>query len=256
VIFLLPPSEGKTPASKGSKFSPKKLVFPNLTQKRLHLMESLAILCASEPKLATKVLELGPQQSDLLNTNAQLLTAKCAPAIQIYTGVLYDHLGYSTLDAKARARADSSILIASALFGFSAPTDPIPAYRLSGASIIPPIGSLVQYWKTELLDSLAQCGEELILDMRSGSYEKLAPAKQLKQPVVSVKVLTNVNGVLKPVTHFNKATKGDLVRAACLSSNKAPTKVEQLAQYFTQLGFESELDASTPGVPTLQIVTK
>jgi cytoplasmic iron level regulating protein YaaA (DUF328/UPF0246 family) len=256
VIFLLPPSEGKTPASKGSKFAPKKLVFPNLTQKRLHLIESLAHLCASEPKLAAKALDLGPQQSDLLTTNAQLLTAKCAPAIQIYTGVLYDHLGYSTLNAKARARADSSILIASALFGFSAPTDPIPAYRLSGASIIPPIGSLVQYWKTELLDSLAQCGEELILDMRSGSYEKLAPAKQLKQPVVSVKVLTNVNGVLKPVTHFNKATKGDLVRAACLSSIKAPTKVDQLAQYFTQLGFESELDASTSGVPTLQIVTK
>lgn len=219
-------------------------------------MESLASLCASEPDLAAKTLDLGPQQRDLLTTNAELLTAKCAPAIEIYTGVLYDHLGYSTMNAKARARVDSSVLISSALFGFIAPTNPIPAYRLSGSSIIPQIGSLVQYWKTELLDSLAQCGEELILDMRSGSYEKLAPAKQLNQPVVSVKVLTNVNGVLKPVTHFNKATKGDLVRAACLSSLKAPTKVEQLAQYFTQLGFESELDLRAPGVPTLQIVTK
>lgn len=255
MIFLLPPSEGKTPASKGSKFSPKKLVFPNLTQKRLQLMESLASLCASEPELATKVLELGPQQKDLLAANIDLFTAKCAPAIQIYTGVLYDHLGYSTMNAKARARADASILIASALFGFLAPTDPIPAYRLSGASVIPQVGSLVQYWKTELLDSLAQRNEELILDMRSGSYEKLAPAKQMDQPVVSVKVLTDVNGVLKPVTHFNKATKGDLVRAACLSSLKAPTKVEQLAQYFTQLGFESELDLKAPGVPVLQIVT-
>jgi cytoplasmic iron level regulating protein YaaA (DUF328/UPF0246 family) len=159
------------------------------------------------------------------------------------------------LSAKARARADSSILIASALFGFLAPTDPIPAYRLSGASIIPQVGSLVQYWKTGLLDSLAQRSDDLILDMRSGSYEKLAPAKQLNQPVVSVKVLTNVNGVLKPVTHFNKATKGDLVRAACLSSLKPPTKVNALARYFTQLGFESELDLKAPGVPVLQIVT-
>jgi cytoplasmic iron level regulating protein YaaA (DUF328/UPF0246 family) len=256
VLFLLPPSEGKTPANKGSKFAPKKLVFPNLTQKRLHLMESLARLCTNEPELAAKALELGPQQRDLLTTNADLFTAKCAPAIEIYTGVLYDHLGYSTLSAKARARADSSILIASALFGFVAPTDPIPAYRLSGASVIPQVGSLVQYWKSELLDSLAQRSEELILDMRSGSYEKLAPAKQLDQAVVSIKVLTNVNGVLKPVTHFNKATKGDLVQAACLSSLKAPTKVTQLAKYFTQLGFESELDVSTSGVPTLQIVTK
>lgn len=256
MIFLLPPSEGKTPASKGPKFAPKKLSFPNLTQKRLLLMESLAHLCASKPEIAAKALELGPQQRDLLTTNAELFTAKCAPAIQIYTGVLYDHLGYSTLNATARARADSSILIASALFGFLAPTDPIPAYRLSGASIIPQVGSLVQYWKTELLDSLAQRSDELILDMRSGTYEKLAPAKQLNQPVVSVKVLTNVNGVLKPVTHFNKATKGDLVRAACLSTLKAPTKVNELARYFTQLGFESELDQNAPGVPVLQIVTK
>jgi cytoplasmic iron level regulating protein YaaA (DUF328/UPF0246 family) len=255
VIFLLPPSEGKTPANKGSKFAPKKLVFPNLTQKRLELMESLAHLCANEPELAAKVLDLGPQQRELLTTNAELLTARCAPAIQIYTGVLYDHLGYSTFNAKARTRADSSILIASALFGFVAPTDPIPAYRLSGASVIPHVGSLVHYWKTELLDSLAQCNGELILDMRSGSYEKLAPAKQLDQPVVSVKVLTNVKGVLKPVTHFNKATKGDLIRAACLSTRKAPTKVEQLTQYFRQLGFESELDLNAPGVPVLQIVT-
>jgi cytoplasmic iron level regulating protein YaaA (DUF328/UPF0246 family) len=256
VIFLLPPSEGKTPASKGPKFAPKKLVFPHLTEKRLHLMKSLADLCASEPELAAKALDLGPAQRDLLTTNAELLTAPCAPAIQIYTGVLYDHLGYSSLNAQARARVDSSVLISSALFGFVAPTNPIPAYRLSGSSIIPQIGSLVGYWKTELLDSLSQFSGELILDMRSGSYEKLAPPKQMDQPVVSVKVLTNVNGVLKPVTHLNKATKGDLVRAACLSSSKAPTKVTQLAEYFRKLGFEADLDLAAPGAPILQIVTK
>jgi cytoplasmic iron level regulating protein YaaA (DUF328/UPF0246 family) len=256
VIFLLPPSEGKTPAIKGPKFAPRKLVFPNLTEKRSRLVESLAHFCATQRELAAKALDLSAQQSDLLTLNAELLTAPCAPAIQIYTGVLYDHLGYSTLSAPARARADSSILISSALFGCVAPTNPIPAYRLSGASIIPDIGSLAGYWKNELLDSLMKFNGELILDMRSGSYEKLAPAKALEQPVVVVKVLTNVNGVLKPVTHFNKATKGDLVRAAALSSRKAPTKVSQVADYFTTLGFDAQLDASAPGIPILQIVTK
>ncbi len=256
MIFLLPPSEGKTPASKGPKFAPKKLVFPHLTDKRLHLMESLAQLCSTQPDVAAKVLGLGPAQRDLLTTNTDLFTAPCAPAMQIYTGVLYDHLGYSSMNEKARSRVDSSVLISSALFGCVAPTNPIPAYRLSGSSIIPQIGSLVGYWKTELLDSLTQLNGELILDMRSGSYEKLAPAKQMEQPVVSVKVLTNVNGVLKPVTHFNKATKGDLVRAACLSSSKTPTKVGQLAEYFRKLGFQAELDLGAPSLPILQIVTK
>ncbi len=256
MIFLLPPSEGKTPAGAGPKFSAKKLVFPELNPKRLELIEALATFCTTKPQFAAKALDLGPKQGDLLTVNAELLKAHCAPAIQIYTGILYNHLGYATLNAQAHARADSSILIASALFGFVAPTDPIPAYRLSGASVIPMIGSLTAYWKTELLGVLAQNTNELILDMRSGSYEKLAPAKQLDQPVVSVKVLTNVNGVLKPVTHFNKATKGDLVRAACLSPPKAPTKVDRLADYFTKLGFEADLDVNAPGVPTLQIVTK
>ena len=256
MIFLLPPSEGKTPASSGPKFAPEKLIFPTLTEKRLHVMKALANFCATKPELAAKALDLGPKQVDLLTINAELMKAPCAPAIQIYTGVLYDHLGYSASNAKARARADSSILIASALFGFVTPTNPIPAYRLSGSSVIASIGSLTAYWKSDLLSALGQYKSELILDMRSGSYEKLAPAKELGQTVVSVKVLTHVNGVLKPVTHFNKATKGDLVRAACNSSLKSPTNVEQVANYFTKLGFQAELDVNAPGVPTLQIVTK
>ncbi|MDB0039337.1 peroxide stress protein YaaA [Actinomycetota bacterium] len=255
MIFLLPPSEGKTPPSKGSKFAPTKLVFPELREQRVSLMKALENFCTDQPEIAAKALDLGPKQNNLLAINAELMTAHCAPAIKIYTGVLYDHLGYGTLNAPARARADSSILISSALFGFVTPADPIPAYRLSGGSVIPAIGPLAVYWKTALLAALAKNKHELILDLRSGSYEKLAPVKYLNQPIVSVKVLTKVNGALKPVAHFNKATKGDLVRAACLFSGKFPTKIDKLGDFFTKLGFTADLDTLTPGIPTLQIVT-
>jgi cytoplasmic iron level regulating protein YaaA (DUF328/UPF0246 family) len=255
VIFLLPPSEGKTPPSKGPRFASAKLVFPELSEKRLGLMKALENFCTIQPELAAKALDLGPKQSNLLAINAELMKAHCAPAIKIYTGVLYDHLGYGTLTAPAQARADSSILISSALFGFVTPADPIPAYRLSGGSVIPAIGSLAVFWKTALLASLAQNKHELILDLRSGSYEKLSPVKNMDQPIVSVKVLTRVNGVLKPVTHFNKATKGDLVRAACLFSGNFPTTIGRLGDFFTNLGFTADLDTLTPGIPTLQIVT-
>ncbi|MEZ7822459.1 MAG: peroxide stress protein YaaA [Candidatus Nanopelagicales bacterium] len=255
MIFLLPPSEGKTPPSKGPRFASAKLVFPELSEKRLGLMKALENFCTIQPELAAKALDLGPKQSNLLAINAELMKAHCAPAIKIYTGVLYDHLGYGTLTAPAQARADSSILISSALFGFVTPADPIPAYRLSGGSVIPAIGSLAVFWKTALLASLAQNKHELILDLRSGSYEKLSPVKNMDQPIVSVKVLTRVNGVLKPVTHFNKATKGDLVRAACLFSGNFPTSIGRLGDFFTKLGFTADLDTLTPGIPTLQIVT-
>ena len=255
MIFLLPPSEGKTPPSKGPRFASAKLVFPELSEKRLGLMKALENFCTIQPELAAKALDLGPKQNNLLAINAELMKAHCAPAIKIYTGVLYDHLGYGTLTAPAQARADSSILISSALFGFVTPADPIPAYRLSGGSVIPAIGSLAVFWKTALLASLAQNKHELILDLRSGSYEKLSPVKNMDQPIVSVKVLTRVNGVLKPVTHFNKATKGDLVRAACLFSGNFPTSIGRLGDFFTKLGFTADLDTLTPGIPTLQIVT-
>jgi cytoplasmic iron level regulating protein YaaA (DUF328/UPF0246 family) len=255
VIFLLPPSEGKTPPSKGPRFASAKLVFPELSEKRLGLMKALENFCTIQPELAAKALDLGPKQSNLLAINAELMKAHCAPAIKIYTGVLYDHLGYGTLTAPAQARADSAILISSALFGFVTPADPIPAYRLSGGSVIPAIGSLAIFWKAALLAALAQNKHELILDLRSGSYEKLSPVKNMDQPIVSVKVLTRVNGVLKPVTHFNKATKGDLVRAACLFSGNFPTTIGRLGDFFTNLGFTADLDTLTPGIPTLQIVT-
>ena len=255
MIFLLPPSEGKTPPSKGPRFASAKLVFPELSEKRLGLMKALENFCTIQPELAAKALDLGPKQNNLLAINAELMKAHCAPAIKIYTGVLYDHLGYGTLTAPAQARADSIILISSSLFGFVTPADPIPAYRLSGGSVIPAIGSLAVFWKTALLASLAQNKHELILDLRSGSYEKLSPVKNMDQPIVSVKVLTRVNGVLKPVTHFNKATKGDLVRAACLFSGKFPTTLNQLGDFFIKLGFTADLDTLTPGIPTLQIVT-
>ena len=221
----------------------------------MSLMKALENFCSTQPELAAKALDLGPKQNNLLAINAELMKAHCAPAIKIYTGVLYDHLGYGTLNAPAQARADSSILISSALFGFVTPADPIPAYRLSGGSVIPAIGSLAVFWKTALLASLAQNKHELILDLRSGSYEKLSPVKNMDQPIVSVKVLTRVNGVLKPVTHFNKATKGDLVRAACLFSGNFPTRIEHLRDFFTKLGFTADLNTMTPGIPTLQIVT-
>jgi len=241
MLFLLPPSEGKTPASGGPTFAANKLVFPELGARRMELMEALADFCKEKPELAAEALGLGPSQANLLTLNQELLSAHCAPAIQIYTGVLYDHLGYSTLAAKARSRADSSILIASALFGFVAPTDLIPAYRFSGSSTIPIIGSLAHYWRPELLEVLDREKESLV---------------QLDRAVVNVKVLTEVNGKLKPVTHFNKATKGDLVRAACRSALRFPTKIEQVGSYFTKLGFQADLNTDGTGIPTLHIVTE
>ena len=59
------------------------------------------------------------------------------PALDRYTGVLYDALSPATLGPAARARAEREVVVASALFGAVRGGDPLPAYRLSRARACP-----------------------------------------------------------------------------------------------------------------------
>ncbi|MFP5407571.1 MAG: peroxide stress protein YaaA, partial [Gammaproteobacteria bacterium] len=55
-----------------------------------------------------------------------------ARADRVYSGVLYEALDLTSLDAAARRRATSWLAVTSGLFGLLRPADRIPAYRLSG----------------------------------------------------------------------------------------------------------------------------
>lgn len=254
MLFLIPPSEGKTAAAKGSKLNLKKLPFPTLSDKREQLIDALEHLSRNQPKKAAEILELGPTQLDLLTLNSTLRTQASAPAIDIYTGVLFDHFGYSTLTAPNKERAHNCILIASALFGFVRPDSPIPAYRLSGSTVLPSIGPLSKFWKPELSATIEGLGSELVIDMRSGTYSKLAPISK-GDSVIDLKVMTRVNGVLKSVTHFNKATKGDILRASLQSSLKVPTSAQAAEKYFCRLGFDATLTQTKSAQYELIVVT-
>ena len=74
-------------------------------------------LCDDDPDKAAAVLGLGPAQRDLVQRNADLRSAPTARADAIYTGVLYDALGFDTLSPAARRRATARVAITSALFG-------------------------------------------------------------------------------------------------------------------------------------------
>lgn len=254
MLLLFPPSEGKTPATIGPTLNLKQLPFPELTPQREQVIDSLIALSAKHPRKAAEVLELGPTQQSLLEINQQIRTAHCAPAIHIYSGVLFDHFDYPSLTKKAQDRADQSTLIASALFGFLSPDSLVPAYRLSGSTVIPKLGPLPTLWKPSLASVLDSYADQLILDMRSGTYTKLGPLPRTEN-CIELKVMTMVNGVRKSVTHFNKATKGDIARAAFTSSAKMPTSIDQLEKYFRSLGFDANLESNKRGVAELIVLT-
>lgn len=240
MLILLPPSEGKTAPQAGAKLKAAALGYPELKPVRSSVLDSLIGVCSGNHSKAASILGLSPKQRELVDVNAQLRSAPTAPAIDVYTGVLYEALDFPSLAAAARKRADARVAIASALFGLLRPTDPIPAYRLSGDTTLPGLGTLASVWRDAVSDVLAET-KGPILDLRSGAYVALGPIPESAAHRSFLgRVLLDRDGKRSVVSHHNKATKGRLVRAV-LEQSRMPTKADDVPAFLTNLGFSSEL---------------
>jgi uncharacterized protein len=258
VLILLPPSEGKAPVpGRGRPLDLDRLGFPELTATRRQLVTALVGLSAAHPDTALAILGLSPGQAGEVALNRALMTAPARPAADLYTGVLYDSLGLSTLSLEARRRANRSLLVFSGLWGVLRPGDRVPAYRLSGNVVLPGLGSLVSVWREPLAAAMeSAAGRGLVLDLRSTSYAALwRPAGPVADRTLTLRVLQerrpgdSTSRVV--VSHFNKATKGRLVHAL-LESGAAPKKPADLLAAIGELGFTAEPSpgpARKPGRP-------
>jgi cytoplasmic iron level regulating protein YaaA (DUF328/UPF0246 family) len=241
VLILLPPSEGKTRPAAGAPLALDALSFPALTSVRELLLRSLVRLCGGNPHRAAEVLGLGPTQAGAIAINADLMAEPTARADAIYTGVLFSALDLPTLDDASRQRADRSLAIASALFGLVRPDDHIPAYRLSGTVTLPRLGTVAGRWRAPLPRAMADAvGDGLLIDLRSGTYTALGkPPAELADRTATMRVLHEHNGQRKVVSHFNKATKGRIVRGL-LEAGAEPHTIEELQSALTDLGWTVE----------------
>jgi cytoplasmic iron level regulating protein YaaA (DUF328/UPF0246 family) len=106
---------------------------------------------------------------------------------------------------------------------------------------LPRVGSVTAVWRKALSQPLAELvGEHLVVDLRSTAYTGMwRPGPQ----TVTVRVVheRTVGGVLKRsvVSHFNKATKGRLIRDL-LRSGAEPKTPEEFADTLRDLGFRVE----------------
>jgi cytoplasmic iron level regulating protein YaaA (DUF328/UPF0246 family) len=243
VLILLPPSEGKTSPRRGKPLDLSTLAFPALQAERREVLAALARLCTTdEPAVAAKVLGLGSTQLTDVATNARLLEAPTGRADAVYSGVLYEALDLGSLTAAARRRATSWLAVTSGLFGLLRPADRIPAYRLSGDVSLPELGAVSTYWARRLDDTVrAAAGRRLVVDLRSSTYASFwRPDPGLARKTVTVRVLHEIEGVRKVVSHFNKATKGRIVRAL-LEDGASPGTPARFADHLTALGWKVEL---------------
>jgi uncharacterized protein len=245
VLVLLPPSEGKTEPPSGPPLDLDALSSPSLAPTRRRILAALVRVCEGNATRAAKRLGLGPTQRDELARNAALHTAPTARADAVYTGVLYAAWDPATLSTAGRAFADRHVATASALFGVVRAGDAIPAYRLSAGVELPRLGSVNNLWRKPLgpaLDTLTDGG--LLIDLRSGTYVNLhRPAGDLAERTSTIRVLSEVDGVRKVVSHFNKATKGAIVRGICENGVDVQTSAA-LADALRDLGWTVEIDGN------------
>jgi cytoplasmic iron level regulating protein YaaA (DUF328/UPF0246 family) len=253
VLILLPPSEGKTAPRRGKPLDLGDLSSPGLTAARTRVLDVLVSLCAEQPEHAASVLEIPKTQLELVALNASLRTAPTARADAVYAGVLYDALGLPSLSAAARRRATSRVRVTSSLFGLVAPTDRIPAYRLSGDAVLPGLGTVAGVWREALGAEITELvGDGLLVDLRSGMYAAFWRPAGLPR-VATVRVLHEVAGRRQVVSHFNKATKGRILRAL-LEDGANPRTPVRRAEAMRGLGWTVEVASGAKGVVQLDVV--
>jgi cytoplasmic iron level regulating protein YaaA (DUF328/UPF0246 family) len=251
VLILLPPSEGKTAPRRGAPLSLADLSLPSLTTAREAVLESLVALCSGEMSAAMEVLGVPKTQPELVALNAAIRSAPTARADAIYTGVLYDALDASSMSTAAKRRAASRVMVTSSVFGLVGFADRIPAYRLSGDTTLPGLGGVQAHWRRHLgAAAIEALGDGLLVDLRSGTYAAFWRPDEVAGRTATVRVLHEVDGVRKVVSHFNKATKGRIVRTL-LEAGAAPRTPAALADALRDLGWF--VDLGTPGRKGVQL---
>ena len=255
MLILLPPSEGKSAPAKGKRLALSTLAFaPGLSDPRSRVLESLVKLARGPQKKASDTLGLTPGLAGEIKVDSGLMSAQCAPALEVYSGVLYEALGWSSLPTPVRKRAEDQLLVVSALFGALRPSDAIPAYRLSMDVTLPRVGGLSAFWKKHLSVALAGLDSAPVIDMRSQTYATAWVPNPTN--TAQVRVFLEKNGKRSVVSHMAKLTRGQVARELLLQT-KAPTSIAGVAKVLNKkLNVEYVLPSSVKKPHYLDIILR
>ncbi|WP_411701370.1 YaaA family protein [Conyzicola sp.] len=248
MLVLLPPSETKRDGGEaGRSLDLASLRHPQLTAPRRAAVSALTTL-SLDAVAATGALGLGPTQAFEIDRNRALESSPVMPAIDRYTGVLYDGIDAASLTAEQRAWVLRHVAVNSALFGLLGAGDEIPAYRLSHDSRLPGL-PLKKHWRAANSAVLAAT-PGVILDLRSESYAALGPLPQHDEAHYLRVVTQTATGQKRALTHFNKKGKGVFVRQLA-ESGRDHESVESLLQWAAASGIR--LERGRPGELELSV---
>ncbi len=239
MLVLLPPSESKRGRRRGRPVDPGSLSFPGLGDTRMRVAEVLREVSLSPD--APALLGVSPTLLGDIAGNLMLCSAPATAVAEVYTGVLYEALDLTSLDAAARRRAHRRLVVVSALYGAVRPADRIAPYRLAMGTSLPGLGPLAALWRPELSRVLPEAARGVVVDCRSAPYVAAwPPGGDLARRWVQVRV--------PGTSHFAKHTRGLVARYLCLEP-EAPRSVPALAEAVHRR-FDSSLhEPLRPGAP-------
>ena len=166
--------------------------------------------------------DLTATRTAVLKKHKEIDLSHCHFASNVYEGVLYQALDYTSLSSAAQTRANNSIIIISAAFGAIRLNDVIPYYKFK---IDPSV------WKAPLAIALASIKDELIIDCRSSTYSTVWTPNP--HNTVGIRVFKKVAGQLKVITHMSKLTRGEVTRYL-VSQAKNPRTPQELHQLLSK----------------------
>ena len=219
VLILLPPSEGKTAPRRGKPARPRRPRPPRPSPRaREQVLDALVALCTGDPAQRPRRCSTcrGPRR-DLVDLDARVRTVPHRAGRRgLHRGALRGArpAGCSTA---ARRRASSRLGWRHLVALRPGPRRPTGSRRTGSPATRPCPGWAASpaHWREHLGPAVADAlGDGLLVDLRSSTYAAFwRPPAELARRVATVRVLHEVDGRRQVVSHFNKATKGRLVRA-------------------------------------------
>ncbi len=260
-LVLLPPSEGKAPGGSGSPWRSAGFAL-DLGDERATVVTALVAAMRRTTGQADLLGVKGDALERAVAANRSVDDAPTLPAIERYTGVLYDALDAGSLGPAARRSLGRRVLILSGLWGAVAPDDPIPDYKLKMGATLPELGRLAAWWRprlTPLLDDRA--GAATTWNLLPGEHAAAwAVSRERRQVVVRFldEVAARDGSVeLKAVSHWNKLLKGALVRWLVERDDAGAADAhEALVEFRHPLGYvwRPDLDTRAGGSRTVNLV--
>lgn len=199
-LILIPPSEGKVVGGRGA---PLKVLSPQVQAMYDRLVQfkgDVNDLYGVKGKALDKATA----------ANRDVIKAPTLPAIERYSGVVYDGIDYSSLSKASKVFLNAHVRIVSALFGLLNPQDVIPDYKLKIEKL-----DSAKYWKPIITQELKGC---FVIDLLPQAHQKAVHYEK----GIKIDFIFYKNGKLMPAGHQGKLIKGKFIRWLCVNQITNP----------------------------------